>query len=237
MKENTSVYYLTLEDLNSVEILHNYIYKNMELNYYVSKDFSKEFYVKLAFCGFISTTFTLEEEVYLLPEMQFEYAILDFKDLHISKKVQKLINKDNFEFKITKDYANIIDKLSNYHSTNWLVEKYKELVISLKDYKHPSIDFEMFSVELYDKQSGELIAGELGYKIGSTYTSLTGFSSNEKKYSNWGKFQMVLLSKYLEKNNYSFWNLGHPYMQYKFDLGAKTYDRIDFLQRWLKHIK
>ena len=50
------------------------------------------------------------------------------------------------------------------------------------------------------------------------------------------KLQMVLLALYLEKNNYSFWNLGHPYMQYKFDLGAKLYSRDDFLKRWLNSI-
>ena len=39
--------------------------------------------------------------------------------------------------------------------------------------------------------------------------------------------------KYLEKNNFSFWNLGHPYMQYKFDLGATSFSREEFLKRWL----
>jgi hypothetical protein len=47
---------------------------------------------------------------------------------------------------------------------------------------------------------------------------------------------MVLLALYLENNNYSFWNLGHPYMQYKFDLGAISFSREEFLKRWLKHI-
>ncbi len=88
------------------------------------------------------------------------------------------------------------------------------------------------SVELYDKRTKELIAGEIGYKINSTYTSLTGFSLKEKIYNNWGKLQLVLLAQYLEKNNYSFWNLGHPYMQYKFDLGAKIYSREEFLEKW-----
>jgi len=80
------------------------------------------------------------------------------------------------------------------------------------------------------------LAGEIGYIIGSTYTSLSGFSIKEKQYSNWGKLQMVLLSKYLDTNNFSFWNLGHPYMQYKLDMGAKVLSRIEFLERWLPKI-
>ncbi|MEN8717560.1 MAG: hypothetical protein ABF301_02725, partial [Sulfurovum sp.] len=88
------------------------------------------------------------------------------------------------------------------------------------------------SVELSNEKD-ELVAAEIGYLIGKTYTSLTGFSSKEKLYKNWGKLQMVLLGKYLEKEKFDFWNLGHPYMQYKFDLGALKYSRIDFLKRWL----
>jgi len=47
---------------------------------------------------------------------------------------------------------------------------------------------------------------------------------------------MTLLAKYLQNNNFSFWNLGHPYMQYKLDLGATVLSRIDFLEKWLKAI-
>lgn len=237
MSEKSTIYYLTLEDLNDKNVLYNYIYKNLNTNYYVSDDFSNEFYIKLAFCGFICTSYTLDEKLYLLPEMQFEYAILDFENLHISKKVKKLIAQNSFEFKISNTPNNIISKLENYHKSNWLIGEYKELLNSLNNYKHPTINFELFAIELYDKNNKELVAGEIGYKIGKTYTSLTGFSSKENKYKNWGKLQMVLLSKYLEESNYTFWNLGHPYMQYKFDLGAKSYDRLDFLERWLIDIK
>ena len=151
----------------------------------------------------------------------------------ISKKIAQLIKKDEFTFSINTKFEEVINKLEEYHKTNWVEDKYKNLLLSLKDYKTSNIDFKIISVELSDKNTNELIAGEIGYKIGSTYTSLTGFSSKEKKYNNWGKLQLVLLSLYLEKENYSFWNLGHPYMQYKFDLGAKTYSRLEFLKRWL----
>lgn len=237
MNKQNTVYYLSSDDLNNTEILHNHIYNNLDSNYYASRDFSEEFYVKLAFYGFISTSHIFDDELYLLPEMQFEYAILDFENLHISKKVNKLIKEDNYLFKISKNYINIIDKLSTFHQTNWLKGEYIDLILSLKDYKHPIIDFELFSIEIYDKHTNELISGELGYKIGRTYTSLTGFSSKEKKYNNWGKLQLILLAKYLQNNNYAFWNLGHPYMQYKFDIGAITYSREDFLKRWFQNIQ
>ena len=47
---------------------------------------------------------------------------------------------------------------------------------------------------------------------------------------------MTLLAKYLEKNDYSFWNMGHPYMEYKTNLGANILSRKDFLLKWLKEV-
>jgi Leu/Phe-tRNA-protein transferase len=237
LKKQNLVYYLSFDDLKNEDILYNYIYANKDSNYYVSEDFSKDFYIHLAYYGFICTSATLENKFYLLAEIQFEYAILDFQDLHISKKVKKLLKEDNFEFTINTKFEEVIYQLENYHKTNWLEDKYKDLLLSLKDYKHPNIDFQIMSIELNDKNTNELIAAEIGYKIGSIYTSLTGFSSKERNYNNWGKLQLVLLSKYLEENGFAFWNLGHPYMQYKFDLGAKTYSRDEFLKRWLKQIQ
>uniref|UniRef100_UPI004048C461 hypothetical protein n=1 Tax=Aliarcobacter sp. TaxID=2321116 RepID=UPI004048C461 len=232
MKEQNVVYYLSYEDIQDKEILFNHIYSNMDANYYISEDFSEDFYIYLAYLGFISTSITVKNTFYLLPEIQFEYALLDFKDLHISKKVNSLINKKFYDFKINENINLVLENIEKFHKTNWLKDKYKELILSLKEYKHENIDFELMSIELYDKNNKELIAGEIGYKINSTYTSLTGFSLKEKIYNNWGKLQLVLLAQYLEKNNYSFWNLGHPYMQYKFDLGAKIYSREEFLEKW-----
>ena len=233
MAKKQILYLIGQEELEDKNILFNYIYPNEKSNYYLSDDFSKDFYIKLAFYGFITTSISFENKFYLLPEIQFEYAILDFENLHISKKIKKLLNQNNFEFSINKDFNLVLENLEKYHKTNWLQDKYKELILSLIDYVHPTIDFEIMSVELYDKDTKELIAGEIGYKINSTYTSLTGFSSKEKKYNNWGKLQLVLLAIYLEKENFSFWNLGHPYMQYKFDLGAISFSRKEFLKRWL----
>jgi Leu/Phe-tRNA-protein transferase len=236
MKEKSVVYYLSLEDIKDENILFNYIYANLDSNYYISDDLSAEFYTLQAVSGFIATSISLENKFYLVPEMQFEYAILDFENLHISKKVKKLLDKNDFTFSINTNISEVIKNIQTHHKTNWLTNEYYEILKNLKDYKHPNINFELLSIELWDKSKTILIAGEIGYKTGSIYTSLTGFCLKDKKYNNFGKLQMVLLALYLEKNNYSFWNLGHPYMQYKFDLGAISFSREVFLKRWLKHI-
>ena len=234
MSNDNTIYYLTLENIKDTSILFNDIYSNENINYYFSDDFSKEFYIYLARCGFISTTI-YEDQLYLLPEIQFDYALLDFNNLHISKKVKKLLRKDDYVFTSNTRFEEVLEKLEDYHNPNWLRGEYKTLMIDLFN-TYDNNDFKIISYELIDKQTNKLIAAEIGYKIYDTYTSLTGFSSKEKKYNNYGKLQLTLLALQLQKENFAFWNLGQAYMQYKFDLGAVKYTRSDFLKRWLPKV-
>lgn len=204
----------------------------MEENYYWSDDFSNEFYIKAAKCGFITTSMEKDKEFFLLPEIQFDYAILDFENIRISKKVLSLLKKDNYTFTINNKFDEVLNKIQNYHKESWLADKYITLLKNIKKEAHLDASFELFSIEVSDKETNSLISGEIGYSYNLIYTSLTGFSSKEKKYNNWGKLQLVLLNRYLKENGYKFWNLGHPQLQYKIDLGAKIYSRKDFLARW-----
>ena len=77
----------------------------------------------------------------------------------------------------------------------------------------------------------------VGYIIKKTYTSLSGFSSREKEYANYGTLQLVLLAQYLQRQGFEFWNLGHPHMPYKKRLGCKVYSREEFLKRWQSAIE
>ena len=226
------LYLLSKEQLNKKFISEN-IYPNKKLNYYLCNDLSLETYIKLCKSGFISTSIILDNNFYLLPEIQFEYAILDFSNLHISKKVKNLIKNSEYEFCINSNFQSVLNEIKKYHKDSWIEENYEKLLINLNSLKNNNSNFKLVSIELYDKNNKALVSGEIGYMISKTYTSLTGFSSKSKVYNNWGKLQMVLLALYLEENRFDFWNLGHPYMQYKFDLGAKTYSRLEFLKRWL----
>ena len=231
------IYYITPNDLINPNTLFQLIYPSETLNYYFSDDFSESFYIQLAQAGFISVSYTEDDIQYLLPEMQFEYAVLDFANLHISKKVHKLLkNPELYSFSINKHPYKVLEKLNSYHKESWIEKEYLELLKRLIDFKDTTVDFQLISCELICNETGILVSGEIGYKIGSTYTSLSGFTTKEKKYNNYGKLQLTLLSQYLEKNNYSFWNMGHPYMQYKLDLGAIVLKRKDFLKRWLKEV-
>lgn len=221
------IHHLPYEYLNNTQLLNDLIYSNMIKNYYWSTDFSPAYYIAQAKAGFIAVTDHYEEEELLLPEIQFSYALLDFKDLHISKKVQKLIQKKNLQIEITNDLDEVAEKINLSHKNCWLTSRYLN---TLNETKGMDENFQVIAVILREK--GEVVAGEVGYIIGSTYTSLSGFSSREKAYNHYGTAQLVLLAQHLEKESFDFWNLGQPYMSYKLSLGAKIYDRHSFLKRW-----
>ena len=225
-----SIDYISYEDVNR-DTLERVIYPNMYKNYYWSDDFSAKNYVALAKAGFISVTEEYRGEEFLIPEIQYKYALLDFKDLHISKKVQKLLNQKSFTLEFSNNLDEVFKAINTLHKSSWLTPKYLN---TLKETQKLKSHVKVQSVAL--KEDEKLVAGEIGYMIGKTYTSLSGFSSREKRHRNYGTVQLVLLAKYLEKNGFDFWNLGHPYMDYKLALGAKIYEREDFLGRWKKSI-
>ncbi len=231
------MYFITKENIEDNDILQNLIYSNGKVNYYISDDFSCDFYILLARAGFISVSYTIDDIQYLLPEMQFEYAVLEFDDLHISKKVNKLLKQTNlYTFSINKNFDEVLKNIEACHQDSWIEKDYLKLLQELEHYKHKTMDFQIISCAIMCKDSKNIVAGEIGYKINSTYTSLSGFVLKHKRYNNWGKLQMTLLANHLKEDNYSFWNLGHPYMQYKLDMGAKVLSRDIFLEKWLKEI-
>ena len=61
---------------------------------------------------------------------------------------------------------------------------------------------------------------------------ITYFDRSDPSHNNVGKLQLVLLAEHLENTGFAFWNLGHPSLQYKQDLGARVIPRGPFLERW-----
>lgn len=232
MYKQPQIYLLTSMMLRDDTYFKEHIENNLTNNYYWADDWSCEFYIRLAKKGFISTSYDTNGGLVLLPELQYDYALLDFKDLHISKKVKKILDKNEYKFSQNTDFAKVLSGICDAHKDNWLKDEYLKLLLELYQINDAKNDFKITSFELRCTQTDKLISAEVGYIIGKTYTSLSGFSSRDKKYNNYGTLQLVLLSKYLEQNNFDFWNLGHPHMLYKKKLGAKVYTRTEFLKRW-----
>ena len=240
-EERQSIPHISPSILGQGGIFEGNIYPNMDVSYYWSDCWTPEFYRSLAKRGFISVAMDHESlGSLLLPEMQKSYALLDWHNLHVSGHVRKILNRGSleaqgFSLRLSGDPRKVIGAVRNqFGSDNWINDEYEKLLIRLASPEERGDNFALKTTELYEK--GELVAGELGYTIGRTYTSLTGFSSRKREHRNRGTLQLVLLARLLEKRGYAFWNLGHPYMEYKISLGARILPREEFLYRWLREI-
>jgi len=225
--------------LRSPDYLEASVYPTRDIRYYWSDAWDPLFYADLARAGFISVAMDIERfGPVLLPEIQSAYAVLDWENLHISGHIRKILNrgaleKQRFSLILSDDPERVTHAIRDqFGEENWLIPRYGDLLRELASFPFPEGYFRLVATELYEENS--LVAGELGYAIGATYTSLTGFSSRLREHRNRGTLQLVLLARFLREGGFAFWNLGHPHMDYKLQLGCCILKREEFLQRWLR---
>jgi hypothetical protein len=227
------------------EILRECIYPDLEHDLYWTDAWEPGFYAQLARSGFISVCHDYGEPdgCLLLPELQTHYATLEWPDRHCPRSLRRRIrsgwiDSEDMRLRLTQDIRAVTEGIaSRYGAESWLLPPYRELISSLA--LEPPPGFSVLAVELWSGNRGFLLGGELGYACGATYTSLSGFIADcshfpdGKTLGGRGTVQLLALSRLLENCGYAFWNLGHPYMQYKLDLGCRVLERSAFLGRWL----
>jgi Leu/Phe-tRNA-protein transferase len=232
---------ITLDDLDP-DLLKFRICPNLNQTYYWSPTWDPELYVALARAGFISISLDHPEMgPVLLAELQARYAVLDWEDLHVSRQLAKLLRssrlaEEEVELRVVDEPGRVIERLVEQHrKRTWLAKPYVEMLHRLPTGGDSA--FALQGVELWSRKRGLLIAGELGYSIGRTYTSLSGFhtrdASGERTWAGFGTLQMWMLAGWLQERGYAFWNLGHTGQDYKRELGARELGRGVFLGRWL----
>jgi len=225
-----------LDDFLSPERIEEIYASGREL--YWTTDWSPEFYIAQAKAGFIATSIDLgfpEPFRILLPEIQHAYAVLDWEKLHVSRSMRRWMRSgacldEDFHLEVGIDFRDVLEGIARSHPENWMEGRYNDLLAELV-----AGDWDGFALQpvgLYDRR-GRLVAGEMGLRTGKVYTSLTGFMDRrDPDLLNVGKLQLFRLGEWLRDEGYAFWNLGHPYMQYKLDLGAKVTERAEFLKRF-----
>jgi Leu/Phe-tRNA-protein transferase len=156
----------------------------------------------------------------------------------VSKSTRK--KSKRFNLTINKDFDRVVTGCQKQHGNRcWL---YPPLVRAFKEInRRGKVDatvFEndgkiltgrvcpirLYSIEIWDLEEN-LVAGELGYTVGSIYTSLTGFSSQDSA----GSIQLCALGRLLSTLGFSLWDLGME-MDYKFSLGSKLMPRSTYLE-------
>lgn len=222
------IHYLSRADLHDPFLLQR-IYNDLQHYYYWSDDFSEAMYMDLAEAGFICVSTEHEGRLLLLAEIQQAYALLDFNQMRIGKRVAKLMRRGGYELSFNSAFDEVVASIQAAHEECWIRGAYADVMRRLSRGE----GFQLFSTELFEVSSKKLVAGEIGYTTSNNvYTSLSGFHNPQHEYNSWGTLQLVLLGQHLQRRGVRFWNLGHPYMEYKIDLGAKVVSRPDFLRLW-----
>jgi Leu/Phe-tRNA-protein transferase len=234
---STDLPLLESQHLNE-EFAEKFMYPNMFEDYYIMNTWSASDYIEQAWLGMIAVSVfdSTSHIYYFLPQLQRSYAVLDFSNMQIPRKVKQIFGtKDwlegHFSYRFTLNPLPVIQYINNEHKDCWLKGPYVEIMKELSHIQIHKHGFTLLAFELYKKE--QLLAGEIGYIFGSVYTSLSGFyCKNDLNHSGLGFLQLVLLGQRLQESGASFWNLGHPHMDYKHKLGAKTVSRLDFIKRW-----
>lgn len=253
---------IRLADLQNKAIVAA-VHSDMSRNYYASFDWSVPFYAAVAYEGFIATAHDWggggARSVALLPEIQRAYCVLDWSKLHVSRKARK--RSAHYDLTVDQQLDRVLAGIRRHHvdeddgsSKSWVLPPYEDLVrtmlganVAIPQASRRGGALRLHSVELIHRASGKLVGGEIGYSIGATYTSLTGFFDNRPRdgaatqrpeFDGAGTVQLVALASLLRNSGYAFWNLGHPpreatrEMLYKRDIGGCVISRAEFLARW-----
>lgn len=179
---------------------------------------------------------------YLLPKLHYQRCIIQpLSDQHISKSARKKAKQYCMTFNTSFDA--VVEGCRRQHGPNcWLypalVQAFRQIHTNngggtnnpTKNKNSSATNgngiVRLYSVEVWNVMDQTLAAGELGYTVGSIYTSLTGFTDQDSA----GSVQMAVLGHVLQLNQYTMWDLGME-MKYKTNLGSHLIQRHDFVQQ------
>lgn len=217
----------TEKDLDNLE---SFLYEP-ESEFCYSFDFSPEWIDAVCYKGYFPMAndlgnFIEDIEDFPLKELLLikhhkERAILKLSEAHFSKKLSKYC--DNLEFSIDEDFEGCVQGLLETYKDTWLFPKLVESFRQIHNGAFTKYGTKIHSVEVWDKSTNELVAGEIGFRNGHLYSSLSGF----RKRNHVGNIQMAALCQFMKEKNLEYWDFG-MYIPYKMDLGCKLYSRQDF---------
>jgi Leu/Phe-tRNA-protein transferase len=161
-------------------------------------------------------------EVYGLPllslKLHQQRVLLPPSGVRVKKNV--LSKFAGHELSIDRDFERCMKAVRDYHRDSWISPPLAALYA--RSNRARGERAQLHSVELWN--GAVLAAGEIGYTVGSCYTSLTGFHTVNSS----GTAQLFALGLLLDRSGFKLWDMG-MHAPYKLELGGKLYPREDFL--------
>ena len=172
----------------------------------------------LAYRNGIFPWFENEISLWWCPDPRF---VLFPEDLKISKSMQQIIRKNQFEFKINSAFERVVNYCKNIiredQQGTWITDDVEKAYINLykKNYA--------FSAEAW--QNNNLVGGLYGIRLGKVFFGESMFST----VPNASKFALINYVEQLKQQNVQLIDC-QVYTQHLQSMGAKMIERKNFLQ-------
>lgn len=159
----------------------------------------------------------------LIPKLHLERCLLDPRLTHITRTARR--ESSRYAFGMNTAFHEVAYACLEVHGDDWLLPELVDAFCRLHE-ERASRRAAFLSAELWSGDGPEraLVAGEIGYLVGSSYASLSGFS----RVSGAGTVQLAALGALLAARGIQVWDLGMP-MEYKLLLGGRGLPRATFL--------
>ena len=155
--------------------------------------------------------------------------------LHISRSVRKMAKR--YMLTVNSAYEECVQQIVEYHKHSWLHPQIRASFAALQEegssFRTKVHSFELWNIKNLDpvpdsvedlKSRAKMVAGEIGYALGATYSSLSGFHTENHS----GSVQLVATGKLLQHMGFTVWDFGMS-MEYKLQLGATLVPRDEWL--------
>lgn len=187
------------------EFCHSFHFTQKILDRYAYRGFLP---MSVEACGLPLLSLKLHQERVVLPPSQ----------VRIKKNV--LAKFGDHALSVDRDFDRCLRAIHDYHEHSWLAPPLAALY--RRSNKAEGKRVALHSVELWKGEA--LVAGEIGYTVGASYTSLSGFHTADSS----GTAQLYGLGLFLEREGFRLWDMG-MYAPYKLRIGGKLLPRQDFL--------
>lgn len=162
---------------------------------------------------------------YLTPKLHLMRCLADPASIRPTRTA--LGRSSRYSIALKLDFGAAIAGCVRTHGDGWLTEPLVRAFTALAAEPPRDGGPAFISVELYadgGPAGRRLVAAEIGYALGSSYASLSGFSDE----SGAGTVQLYALAGLLAELGVSIWDLGMP-LPYKLALGGREYPRDSYL--------